>query len=105
MERGSMENLKFDKRLRKRRDWISSSDADSYEAALPDVSDNRWVEDQNEPSSPTPPAAVSDSAPVASPALTSSPAPLGAPATEETASAPANPSGLPGDGPPRPDES
>ena len=54
MERGSMENLKFDKRLRKRRDWISPSDAEAYDAALPDVSDHRWVEETADEASAEP---------------------------------------------------
>jgi hypothetical protein len=80
MERGTMENLKFDKRLRKRRDWISPSDAEEYDAALPDVSERRWVEDQAD-----------------------GPSAQAAPASGTPDSA--NPTGVPGEDPPRRDES
>jgi len=75
-----MENLKFDKRLRKRRGWISPSDAEAYDAALPDVSDARWVEEQADETTAE-----------------------AAPGAQEPA--PSNPTGVPGEGLPRPDES
>ncbi len=86
MERGSMENLKFDKRLRKRRDWITPSDAEAYDAALPDVSGNRWVEAQEGKSGTEAAPGPSAPAPVSSPE-------------------PASPSAVPGEDPPRLDES
>lgn len=45
MERGSMEKLKFDKRLARRRGWLNSDESKAYADALPDVADKCWVEE------------------------------------------------------------
>ena len=45
MERGALEKLQYDKRLRLRNGWISTEDADRYLDDLPDVSDKIYVEE------------------------------------------------------------
>lgn len=47
MERGSMEKLKFDKRLARRRGWVEESDLTTHVDGLPDVSDKRWLEERD----------------------------------------------------------
>lgn len=44
MERGSLEKLKFDKRLRRRQGWVSDRDIEDHLKSLPDVSDKIAVE-------------------------------------------------------------
>jgi hypothetical protein len=44
MERGSLDKLKFDKRLRLRHGWSADAETENYLAALPDVSDKIAVE-------------------------------------------------------------
>lgn len=44
MEPGSIEKLKFDKRLRLRQGWSSKQETDKYLEALPDVSEKIAVE-------------------------------------------------------------
>ena len=39
MDRESVERLRFDRRLQRRRDWVESSEVDANLEALPDVSD------------------------------------------------------------------
>jgi len=39
MDRESVERLRFDRRLQRRRDWVESSDVEANLEALPDVSD------------------------------------------------------------------
>lgn len=46
MKPGSLENLKFDKRLTRRRGWISDEDQAANLAALPDVSDKITTGDE-----------------------------------------------------------
>ncbi len=46
MERGSLEKLQYDKRLRLRNGWISKEETQSYIDALPDVSDKIAVEEE-----------------------------------------------------------
>ena len=45
MKPGSLENLKFDKRLSRRRGWVSEEDQDANIAALEDVSDKMATAD------------------------------------------------------------
>ncbi len=45
MERGSMEKLKFDRRLSRRRDWVSESALDAHVETLPDVADKGTSEE------------------------------------------------------------
>lgn len=49
MERGSLEKLQYDKRLRLRNGWISKAQEQSYIDALPDVSDKIFIEEEEEP--------------------------------------------------------
>ncbi|MCH7867736.1 MAG: hypothetical protein IH881_08545 [Myxococcales bacterium] len=52
MERGSLEQLQYDKRLRLRNGWISKAQEQSYIDALPDVSDKIFIfieEEEEEP--------------------------------------------------------
>ncbi len=44
MERGSLEKLKFDKRLSQRRDWHKGDELKAHLESLPDVFDKRNVE-------------------------------------------------------------
>ena len=46
MERGSLEQLQYDKRLRLRNGWISKAQEQSYIDALPDVSDKIFIEEE-----------------------------------------------------------
>ena len=39
MDKESVERLRFDRRLKRRPDWIDQADEDAYFAALPDVSE------------------------------------------------------------------
>ncbi len=52
MERGSLEKLQYDKRLRLRNGWISKEETQSYIDALPDVSDKIAVEEEAEITEP-----------------------------------------------------
>ena len=52
MERGSLEKLKFDRRLRLRDGWAADEEINSFLAALPDVSDKIAVESE-EPAAPS----------------------------------------------------
>ena len=38
MDRESVERLRFDRRLQRRRDWVEPSEAETYLESLPDVS-------------------------------------------------------------------
>ncbi len=49
MERGSLEKLKFDKRLQLRRGWVSEQDTSGHIESLPDVSDKIAVESADQP--------------------------------------------------------
>ena len=48
MERGSLEKLKFDKRLQLRQGWVSEQDTEGYLESLPDVSDKIAVESEEQ---------------------------------------------------------
>jgi hypothetical protein len=50
MERGSLDKLKFDKRLRRREGWSGEEETQSYIDSLPDVSDKIALE-SDEPES------------------------------------------------------
>lgn len=39
MDRESVERLRFDRRLARRRDWVDGQEVDQYVESLPDVSD------------------------------------------------------------------
>lgn len=52
MERGSLEKLQYDKRLRLRNGWISKEETQSYIDALPDVSDKIAVKEEEEITEP-----------------------------------------------------
>jgi hypothetical protein len=80
MERGSMEKLKFDKRLARRRDWVDQSELSSHVDALPDVADKCWKEEQEaEGSTPEAnPEATPEATPAADPGVS--------PASESTPS-------------------
>ena len=63
MERGSLEQLLHDKRLRLRNGWISKEETESYLASLPDVSDKIAVaneeSDEQDPADPSREVALS----------------------------------------------
>lgn len=70
MERGSIEQLLHDKRLRLRNGWISKEETESYLASLPDVSDKIAVADEEpeeqdpaDPSGEVAPSTPADPAP------------------------------------------
>mgnify|MGYP006966872466 CR=1 FL=1 len=72
MERGSLEKLQYDKRLRLRNGWISEEETQRYIDALPDVSDKIAVEEEEgtepetlDPSVEAPAGPVVDSVTVA----------------------------------------
>jgi hypothetical protein len=46
MERGSLEQLKFDKRLRTRQGWVADQEIEDHLESLPDVSDKIAVESE-----------------------------------------------------------
>ena len=54
MDRRSMERLKLDKRLMRRRGWISKEDYEREIASLPDVS-GKVAEPEHEPEGQEPP--------------------------------------------------
>lgn len=54
MDRKSMSQLKFDKRLAHRRGWIEQEELKTELAALPDVADKIAPDEPEEPESPAP---------------------------------------------------
>lgn len=48
MERGSLDKLKFDNRLQRRKGWLSNPDKDGYLADLADVSDKIYIPGEEE---------------------------------------------------------
>lgn len=54
MERGSMDNLKFDRRLSRRRGWHADGELKAHEDSLPDVSDKRFVPEEESGSTSAP---------------------------------------------------
>lgn len=55
MDRDSVERLRFDRRLQRRRDWVAEEDYEAYVESLPDASEKlvRSGEDENEPAGAT----------------------------------------------------
>jgi len=60
MERGSLDKLKYDNRLRRRQGWIDTRDDEAYLAELPDVGAKVHVGEED-----SPPEAAFDAAAVA----------------------------------------
>ncbi len=54
MDRKSMTQLKFDRRLVHRRGWINKEELTSELAALPDVADKIAPDEAEEPATPAP---------------------------------------------------
>ena len=49
MERGSLDKLKYDNRLRRRQGWIDTRDDEAYLAELPDVGAKVHVGEEDSP--------------------------------------------------------
>lgn len=49
MERGSLDKLKYDNRLRRRQGWIDTRDDEAYLAELPDVGAKVHVAEEDSP--------------------------------------------------------
>lgn len=80
MERGSLEQLKHDIRLRRRKGWISNADSEDYLASLPDAQERVYVPEEDEQETPAAPAEASAAAPTGAP--TAAPAPAEEPASQ-----------------------
>lgn len=90
MDRESVDRLRFDRRLERRRGWVEDADRQSHLESLPDVTD-KMTRGLDEPDESTAADATQD-APARSgfgptPSATDTPAPFGAPSP-----APASPS-------------
>ena len=63
MDRESVERLRFDRRLQRRRDWVDPKDYDAYIESLPDTSEKMTRGLDEESDAATPPAAAAGFAP------------------------------------------
>ncbi|MBW2294945.1 MAG: hypothetical protein JRG89_10510 [Deltaproteobacteria bacterium] len=86
MERGSLDKLKFDKRLRRRDGWSGEEETQSYIDSLPDVSDKIALE-SDEPESQADSEAAEESTQAAE-----------HPQAAQAVALDANPEATPGDG-------
>jgi len=73
MERGSMEKLKYDIRLAKRRGFLRDSDRDAYLSSLPDVESKRNVGEEGPQESKASDAAPTPREPAGQPAAPAPP--------------------------------
>ncbi len=66
MDRNSMQRLRLDRRLLRRRGWIEQEELDSALAALPDVADKIAPDEpeEEEPAAPAPPAPAAPEFPI-----------------------------------------
>ncbi len=67
MERGSLEKLKFDKRLRTRRGWVADQEIEDHLESLPDLSDKIAVESEESTEQFTEQSTQQQEAPAATP--------------------------------------
>lgn len=85
MDKGSVERLRYDRRLQRRLGWIDEADHKAYLASLPDVSEKMTTCAEQEKAAEEAAAAVVEEGPAA--VTPSAPTPAGTPAGTPAATA------------------